>query len=58
MRLEWPIPVHNVDRTENQNGEIRYYCFLKVKLGGRSKKMRFYLTNLGKDCIILGYLFL
>lgn len=58
VRLERPIPVHNVDRTENQNGEIQYYCWLKVRLGGRSEKMRFYLTNLGKDRFILGYPFL
>ena len=28
VQLERPIPVHNVDRTKNRNGEIRHYCWL------------------------------
>ena len=58
VRLERPIPVHNVDGTENRNGEIRHYCWLRVRLKGRNEKMKFYLTNLGKDRFILGYPFL
>ena len=26
VRLKRPIPVHNVDGTENRNGEIQHYC--------------------------------
>jgi len=28
VRLEQPIPVHNIDGTKNQNREIRHYCWL------------------------------
>ena len=47
-----------MDGTENQNGEVRHYCWLRVRLKGKNERIRFYLTNLGKDRFILGYLFL
>ena len=52
--LKRPIPVHNVDGTENRSGRIEYYCWLQVKPGERTDKMGFYLTNLGKNRFILG----
>ena len=33
VRLQQPIPVYNVDGTENRSGRIEYYCWLRVKLG-------------------------
>ena len=56
--LKRPIPVDNVDGTENRSRRIEYYCWLQVKPEERTDKMRFYLTNLGKDHFILGYHFL
>jgi hypothetical protein len=50
--------VHNVDGTENRQGAIEYYCWLKVRAGKAMRRMRFYLTSLGKDRFILGYPFL
>jgi hypothetical protein len=47
--------VHNVDRTQNQAGEIMYCCVLKTKLGQKEKAQKFYITDLGKYQIILGY---
>jgi hypothetical protein len=47
--------VHNVDGTLNQAGEITHFCILKTKLGQKEKAQKFYITDLGKDQIILGY---
>jgi hypothetical protein len=47
--------VHNVDGTLNQEGQIMHFCILKTKLGQKEKAQKFYITNLGKDRIILGY---
>lgn len=58
MELPTPITVHNVDGTENKQGKLTHYCWLRIVKGERSKLQRFYITSLGKDCIILGYPFL
>jgi hypothetical protein len=47
--------VRNVDGTLNQAGEIMHFCILKTKLRQKEKAQKFYITNLGKDCIILGF---
>jgi hypothetical protein len=47
--------VHNVDGTLNQAGEIMHFCILKSKLGQKEKAQKFYITDLGKDWITLGY---
>jgi hypothetical protein len=47
--------VHNVNRTQNQAEEITHCCVLKTKLGQKEKAQKFYITDLGKDWIILGY---
>jgi hypothetical protein len=58
IRLKESLTVHNVDGMENQQGKIEYYCWFKVNQQGKEVKMRFYLTDLRKDCFILGYPFL
>jgi len=46
-------------RTEAEESNITAgSAWLRVKPGKGTEKMRFYLTNLGKDRIILGYHFL
>jgi hypothetical protein len=47
--------VRNVDGTLNQAGEIMHFCVLKTKLGKKEKAQKFYITDLGKDHIILGF---
>jgi hypothetical protein len=47
--------VCNVDGTLNQAGEITHFCILKTKLGKKEKAQKFYITDLGKDRIILGF---
>jgi hypothetical protein len=47
--LNKPIPVHNVDGTENRLGHIKYYCWLRVIHNKQEKLQRFFLTDLGQD---------
>jgi hypothetical protein len=44
-----------MDRTENQGGIIDKSCVLHVWRGEQQVTQWFYVTNLGQDCIILGY---
>jgi predicted aspartyl protease len=55
IRLGQTKKVRNVDGTMNQAGEIMHFCVLKTKLGQKEKAQKFYITDLGKDCIILGF---
>ena len=47
--LKQPLLVHNVD------GTITHYCNLWVRHGKQVEKLGFYVANLGRDRIILGY---
>ena len=58
MELPKPITVHNVDGTENKQGKLTHYCWLRIVQGERTKLQRFYIMLLGRDRIILGYPFL
>ena len=53
-----PIKVYNVDGTENKQGEMTHYCRLRVIYNDQEDLQEFYITNLGKDRLILGYPFL
>ena len=53
--LKQPLIVHNVDRTLNQGGTITHYCNLWVWQGTQVEKLGFYVANLGRDRLILGY---
>ena len=48
----------NVDRTENKSGTIHQYINTKITLRNHTKDQRFYITDIGSDCAILGYMFL
>ncbi len=39
----------------NQDGQITHFTDLQVRTGADTKLLRFLLTNLGKDEVILGY---
>ena len=54
-RLEKLRAVYNVDSSKNKQGDIRFYTDLEVQTGGQKKTMRFFLTDLGPQSIILGY---
>ena len=53
--LPEPLNIHNVDGTTNSEGQITKYANLWVRQGKQIAKLRFYITNLGRDCLILGH---
>jgi len=58
FQMDKPIPVRNIDRTNNSVGYIKNFCYLKIKIRNPERRMKFFLTNLGNDQFILGYPFL
>ena len=53
-RLEEARTVTNVDGTENQSGQITRYTNLQLTYNDTTKDTPFYVTNLGRDRILLG----
>ena len=53
--LRKPLRVNNVDGTINKGGTISHYCNLRVRQGNTTRKLGFYIANLGRDRLILGY---
>jgi len=44
-----------VDGTENRGGQITHCVHLYIQHGNKQKRAKFFITNLGKDQLILGY---
>ncbi len=55
LPVQTPIKIWNVDGTLNQDGNITHYTDLQVKTGREIHTLRFLITNLGWDKVILGY---
>ena len=55
LPVKLPIRIWNVDGTHNQGGAITHYTDLEVRTGEQKKTLRFLITNLGRDEVILGY---
>jgi len=55
LPVETPIKIWNVDGTHNQDGAISHFTDLQVCTGTETKTLRFLITNLGRDEVILGY---
>jgi hypothetical protein len=53
-KLKNPRMVTNVDGTTNQAGQINQYTSLWFDYKGKTKDLPVFVTNLGKDRIILG----
>ena len=53
-KLQNPLFARNVDGTLNKEGTIRHYVDLDVTIHGRTKPVRFYVTGLGRQKLILG----
>ena len=47
--------IWNVDGTHNKSGAIKHYVDLQVRCGDRTKEMRFLVTDIGEDELVLGY---
>ena len=58
MALEEPIKVFNVDGTWNKQGTITHYTELDLLIGERIKKLRLYITGLGKQKVLLRFTWL
>ena len=57
-QLENPIKILNVNGMENQQGEVNHFCRLRVRHNEKEGLQDFFITDLGKDRIILRYPFL
>ena len=53
--LERPRKIWNIDGTNNQAGMLTRYVDLSVRTGKREEDMRFLVTSLGNEDLILGY---
>ena len=57
-KLPRPLRLLNVNSTENRQGEVTHRCCLRIKYNDKEDVQDFFIANLGKDRIILGYPFL
>ena len=55
QRLERSKKIWNIDGTNNKAGRITDYVDLNVQTGKKQNKMRFLITDLGNEDLILGY---
>jgi len=55
QKLEHPITVYNVDGTLNKQGTIVHFVEANIKIGGRTREIRFLVLGLGCQKIILGF---
>ena len=55
LRLHTLKTIWNIDGTHNKAGTITECVDLQVRVGERKEQMRFLITNLGEDEIVLGY---
>jgi hypothetical protein len=55
LKLDQSRKIWNIDRTTNRAGMITDYVDLNVQTGAQSDKMRFLVTDLGQEDLILGY---
>jgi len=54
-KLTWPIPVHNMDSSLNEDGSITQIVDAILHIDGHSERTTFAVTNLSKLDIILGF---
>lgn len=57
-KLPRAIPVYNIDGTQNSAGSIMECCMMIMHYRNHHKMAVFYLTDLGKMCIIIGHTWL
>jgi hypothetical protein len=53
-KLKSPRTITNVDGTTNRAGQINRYAYLMFEYEGKTENLPIFVTNLGKDRIILG----
>ncbi len=55
LQLLKPWKIWNIDNTENKDGLITHYLDLDVQTKGVHRSIRFLVTNIGQEDIVLGY---
>jgi len=55
QELERPMKIWNIDGTTNRARRLTHFVDLLVQTKGQEKKMRFLVTDLGVEDVILGY---
>jgi hypothetical protein len=53
--LDQPRKIWNIDGTTNRVGQLTSFVDLEVRTGSKEEKMRFLVTDLGNEDLILGY---
>jgi hypothetical protein len=53
--LKEPRKLYNVNGTPNWSGELQYFVDIQMQTGTQRSTLRFFLSNLGENKIILGY---
>jgi hypothetical protein len=53
--LPTPRKIFNIDNTTNKSGKITHYLDLDICTKGIHKEMRFLITDIGSEDILLGY---
>ena len=55
QNLPRPLVAYNADNTKNKGGRITKSIYLYITQGNLKKRMKFLISNLGSNCLILGY---
>jgi hypothetical protein len=55
QKLPTPKKIFNIDNTSNKSGMITHFLDLNVQTNGINKEMRFLVTDIGHEEILLGY---
>jgi hypothetical protein len=55
QELQTPKKIFNIDNTTNKSGMITHYLDLNVCTNGIHKQMRFLVTDIGNEEVLLGY---
>jgi hypothetical protein len=53
--LDKPKNIYNIDDTTNKSGQITHYLSLAVTTVGKMQEMRFLITDIGCEGVLLGY---
>ena len=53
--LTEPRRLFNVDGTRNKAGDLKYYMDLYTRTGTTQRMLRYFLSDLGENRVILGY---
>ena len=53
--LKEPRKLFNVDGTPNRAGDLKYYTDLHTRTGKQQRMLRYFLSDIGENKVILGY---